>query len=191
LFGSRFCFSRSPGQLRKPGLRSGSPVYDGSAAAMCDRACCWTEFGTRVIKISVAQVRHRTPHGGCLPSSGTLMHSLCRHGPLALQVGDDALDSTHVADGDLGPAFEQVCQASFLLPSRAPDCCTRRSVRWPMVRTDGRGGVRRRRRCEGPGCRGGGPGAICSTTRSTTRPLPGPLECPDKLFRIFGRSCQI
>ena len=43
------------------------------------------------------------------------MYSLCRHGPFALQVGDDTFDPSHVANGDFGPAFEQVRQAPGLL----------------------------------------------------------------------------
>ena len=40
------------------------------------------------------------------------MDSFCRHGPFALQVGDDAFNPNLVADGDLGPVFEQLRQAT-------------------------------------------------------------------------------
>jgi hypothetical protein len=39
------------------------------------------------------------------------VHSFCRHGPFDFQVGDDTFYPGRVADGDLGPAFEQLRQA--------------------------------------------------------------------------------
>ncbi len=66
-------------------------------------------------------------------SSGILVYSFCRRGPFALQVGDDTLDPSRFANGDLGPGLKELRQTPgfFVLEldlARAEGCGVQRSA---------------------------------------------------------------